>query len=765
MAVSHWSPVEPTGDYPPAAYLVGSDHPVVAIAVYNAVEDFQRCLESVLTHTPVHFDIVIIDDHGPDRRGIDWIDEIGAGAAHHISVYHRTRNGGFVAACNDAFALSARRDVIIVNSDVIVGAEWAQRLTDAARSSSLIATATALTNHGTIVSVPERNCPVADLPAGRSLQWCAQRIIDSSLRLRPELPTAIGHCMFVKRAALDLVGGFDESFGRGYGEEVDFSQRAVAMGFRHVCADDVFVYHRGGSSFGARASAQQQANEEIIDGRYHWYHSWVARAATDRHSPLAHALERAAVALRGVRIGFDATGLGHQITGTARVTLETAVSLAEIIAQRRDGRDAPDDRLLVFHRPELPAWMRERIATSGAELVEVTDYPTPLDTELADVVYRATQVVEVDDLVWLNSAGRRVVVGQLDLIAHRNPSYFVSDSDWVSARRITDLALSVSDGVAFISEFGRTETLAAGSLGVDTVTAVVYTGTDAPQLPSTPAVAESARPPALSDTERPFIICLGAGYRHKNRVFAIEVLGELRRRGWDGILVLAGPLPPGGGSADAEAATIERLALTDNVIDIGPVSEAERLWLLSSAALSLYPTVSEGFGLIPFESAALATPTLSSLQGSLAEVLPDGLTTMDGFDLNAWADEAWLLIHDDGASRDNVEAITRQNGFTWARSARLALNLIDEVLRRPRHRTTAIWSDGCVVAALAPAASRGVEQPQSIRVARLERMIAGLAQRAPIKRVVAPEGSRRQAMVRRQANWLRRQQQRHRHTR
>ena len=72
--------------------------------------------------------------------------------------------------------------------------------------------------------------------------------------------------MYIRRFALDLLGGFDPVFGAGYGEEVDFSQRAVAMGLRHVCADDVFTYHRGGgaSASSVETKAIQDRNERIL---------------------------------------------------------------------------------------------------------------------------------------------------------------------------------------------------------------------------------------------------------------------------------------------------------------------------------------------------------------------------------------------------------------------------------------------------------------------------------------------------------------------
>ena len=57
--------------------------------------------------------------------------------------------------------------------------------------------------------------------------------------------------MAISLRAIKEVGLFDEdSFGRGYGEENDFSRRAVSAGFRNVLCDDAYVVHHGGKSFG-----------------------------------------------------------------------------------------------------------------------------------------------------------------------------------------------------------------------------------------------------------------------------------------------------------------------------------------------------------------------------------------------------------------------------------------------------------------------------------------------------------------------------------
>ena len=41
-------------------------------------------------------------------------------------------------------------------------------------------------------------------------------------------------------------------FKQGYGEENDFSMRAIDLGFKHFLCADVFIYHQGSVSFGGK---------------------------------------------------------------------------------------------------------------------------------------------------------------------------------------------------------------------------------------------------------------------------------------------------------------------------------------------------------------------------------------------------------------------------------------------------------------------------------------------------------------------------------
>ena len=268
---------------------------VVCVPVFGARELFEQCLRSVVEHTPPSTRVLIADDASPDPEievFARWMAEEVAGRLP-VEYVRRPENVGFVANMNAVFRDTAPADVVIVNSDTVVPAAWLERLRAAADSDGLVATASTLSNHGTLLTVPDLHDPQPTPPPGLSITETDARIARASPRLYPRIPTGIGHCLYVRRSALDLVGGFDEAFSPGYGEEVDFCQRCLAHGLRHVVADDLYVFHRGAGSFGSTRSARQDANEEELNRRYPYYARAVHEAATSQAHPLARSLAAA----------------------------------------------------------------------------------------------------------------------------------------------------------------------------------------------------------------------------------------------------------------------------------------------------------------------------------------------------------------------------------------------------------------------------------------------------------------------------------------
>lgn len=88
-----------------------------------------------------------------------------------------------------------------------------------------------------------------------------------------EAPTGVGFCMYIKRNAIVDVGYFDEkNFGRGYGEENDFCQRAINKGFVNLITPNMYVYHKGGVSFGTDKNMLVENASRVIDKLHPNYH-------------------------------------------------------------------------------------------------------------------------------------------------------------------------------------------------------------------------------------------------------------------------------------------------------------------------------------------------------------------------------------------------------------------------------------------------------------------------------------------------------------
>jgi GT2 family glycosyltransferase len=101
--------------------------------------------------------------------------------------------------------------------------------------------------------------------------------------------------MYIRRACLDDVGEFDAaSFGQGYGEENDFCLRASALGWRHLHALDVFVYHEGGASFKETRHALQARALETIRRLHPGYEDLIREfVRQDPARPFREAIDRA----------------------------------------------------------------------------------------------------------------------------------------------------------------------------------------------------------------------------------------------------------------------------------------------------------------------------------------------------------------------------------------------------------------------------------------------------------------------------------------
>ncbi|EIC22585.1 glycosyltransferase [Thiorhodovibrio frisius] len=261
----------------------------VVIPVYRDNELTLRCIRSVLqARTNLAFDLSIIDDASPEP---DLSVELEALAAKGLFRYQRQpANRGFVATANAGLALHPDRDVVLLNADTEVYDHWLDRLHAAAYSRPRIASVTPLSNNATICSYPRF---LHDTPYPLEISYAHLDALTARVNAGQvcETPTGVGFCLYLRREALSAIGHFDEkTFGRGYGEENDFCQRALRAGWVNLITADTFVRHIGAASFQGEKGRLLNDAMKRVARRYPNYRDQVDSFI--RRDPLAQARRR-----------------------------------------------------------------------------------------------------------------------------------------------------------------------------------------------------------------------------------------------------------------------------------------------------------------------------------------------------------------------------------------------------------------------------------------------------------------------------------------
>ncbi|MDR2031208.1 MAG: glycosyltransferase [Azoarcus sp.] len=272
----------------------------IIVPVHGGKEVTRRCLASLYAcNCRTAREIVVIDDASPDPTLSAWLGEEAVSGC--ITLLRNEENRGFVASVNNGMALHPERDVVLLNSDTEVAGDWLDRLRACALAQPDIGTVTPFSNNATICSYPFEGW-AEGVPGTLGLAALDALFANINGGEWIELPTAVGFCMLIRRACLDAVGFFDaERFGRGYGEENDFSRRATAVGWRNALAADVFVYHVGGVSFGNPAKHEAMERAAHILAALHPDYDEKVRdfIRRDPPAPLRARIDRARAALGG----------------------------------------------------------------------------------------------------------------------------------------------------------------------------------------------------------------------------------------------------------------------------------------------------------------------------------------------------------------------------------------------------------------------------------------------------------------------------------
>jgi len=194
-----------------------------------------------------------------------------------------------------------------------------------------------------------------------------------------------------------------------------------------------------------------------------------------------------------------------------------------------------------------------------------------------------------------------------------------------------------------------------------------------------------------------FVLYIGGLNRHKNVAALLAAFAAIRDRLPDVQLAIAGvphsadpavfpdlgQVARGLGLPVADLTGLRRPVRSAVVRFLGFVPEEDKPLLYNAAALFVFPSRYEGFGLPPLEAMACGTPVIAARAASLPEVVGDGGLLIAPDDVAGLA-QAMLAVLGDPARQAELRArgLAQAARFNWAKTAQETLAIYRESVIR-----------------------------------------------------------------------------------
>ncbi len=367
-----------------------------------------------------------------------------------------------------------------------------------------------------------------------------------------------------------------------------------------------------------------------------------------------------------MRIGFDGRALGSPAGGMRRYTRELFGAMRRV---------APEIEVLALGAP----------AEGGAPPDGVRAVPLrgTLPTNLgwtAVTLARAARRARLDLFHAPSYTAPPWGVHPLVLTIHdvsyeRHPEWYPYRRDPLRRWFYRRSALA-ADRIVTDSQFSRAEIAAA--YGIDPGRIRVVPLGVGPEFSPGDSVATPA-----PRVRRPYLLHVGDLHPRRNLPMVVRAFAAARAAGPFGDLglVLAGT---DRGHATEVTREAQRAGVADAVLLTGPIDAPTLLRLYRSAALFVYPSRYEGFGLPVLEAMATGLPVIAARASSIPEVAGDAGMLVDAGDEHGFATAIRHLLEDPTtAAHYRSAGLARSASFTWERAAAATLEVYRELLGEP----------------------------------------------------------------------------------
>ncbi len=247
----------------------------IVIVNWNTKDLLRDCLESVYrTVRNITFEIIVVDNDSHDDSVTMVVKEFPG-----VKIIENSKNRGFGAANNQAFAVMKGRYALLLNTDTVLTENAVHELFAFMENhdEAAMAGGQLLNRDGS------RQNSIANFPTFFTLLMNTALLEYLFPEKYPskryehkeplEVESVVGACVLVRKKAMDEVGIFDERYFFFF-EETDWACQMRAAGWKICHIPSATIYHLQGKSIGRNV----RSRIEFYRSRYKFFSKWRGRS-------------------------------------------------------------------------------------------------------------------------------------------------------------------------------------------------------------------------------------------------------------------------------------------------------------------------------------------------------------------------------------------------------------------------------------------------------------------------------------------------------